>query len=125
MTVPEYSFEIKPLTEEDGGGWLIAFPDLPGCMSDGETPEEALKNGMDALKCWIAANEEEGRPIPKPGTSTSGKFAARIPKSLQARLIARARQEGVSVNVLVMAFIAESLGRHEQAQPGFVVNARP
>ncbi len=34
----EYPFEMRPLTEEEGGGWLIIFPDLPGCMSDGETP---------------------------------------------------------------------------------------
>ena len=45
MNIPnfeDYSFEIRPLSEEDGGGFLITFPDLPGCMSDGETPEEAI-----------------------------------------------------------------------------------
>jgi antitoxin HicB len=48
MDVPIYPFEIKKLTEEEGDGWLITFPDLPGCMSDGETVEEAIHSGADA-----------------------------------------------------------------------------
>ena len=111
----DYPFEMRPLSEEEGGGWLVSFPDLPGCMSDAETPEEAMKNGRDALECWIAACEEAGREIPSPGESSSGKFMTRIPKSLHVRLITRARQEGVSMNALVSAFIAESLGRKEAA----------
>ena len=111
MNKIEYPFEMKPLSEKDGGGWLIIFPDLVGCMSDGETPEEAIENGKDALECWIQACKEDGREIPGPGDSSSGKFMTRIPKSLHTRLIARAKQEGVSMNALVSSFIAESLGR--------------
>ena len=110
---PEYPFEMRPLTAEEGGGWLITFPDLPGCMSDGETPQEALNNGRDAVEAWIAAVREAGREVPAPGEPASGKFVARIPKSMHARLSARARQEGVSMNALVSAFLAESLGRRE------------
>ena len=111
--VPEYPFEMRPLAAEEGGGWLITFPDLPGCMSDGETPEEALANGRDAVAAWIGAVRDAGREIPAPGEPASGKFIARIPKSMHARLTARARQEGVSMNALVSAFLAESLGRRE------------
>jgi len=110
---PEYPFELRPLAEEEGGGWLITFPDLPGCMSDGETPEEAIANGNDALKAWIAAAQEAGREVPQPGSLPSGKFIARIPRSLHARLAARARQEGVSMNALVSTWLAESLARRE------------
>ena len=110
---PEYPFEMRPLAAEEGGGWLITFPDLPGCMSDGETPEEALANGRDAVGAWIKAMREAGREIPAPGEPASGKFIARIPRSMHARLSARARQEGVSMNALVSAFLAESLGRRE------------
>ena len=108
---PEYPFEMRPLSAEEGGGWLITFPDLPGCMSDGETPEEALTNGRDAVAAWIDAMHEAGRELPAPGEPASGKFIARIPKSMHARLSARAQQEGVSMNALVSAFLAESLGR--------------
>lgn len=111
MSDIKYPFEVRPLTKEEGGGWLVTFPDLPGCMSDGETPAEAIENGKDALECWISACKEMGREIPQPGTSSSGKFITRIPKSLHARLIARAKQEGVSMNALVSTFIAEYLGQ--------------
>lgn len=109
----EYPFELRPLSDEEGGGWLVTYPDLPGCMSDGETPEEAMANGKDALEAWLRAAAEAGREIPGPGELPSGKFIARVPRSLHARLSARARQEGVSMNALVSAFLAESLGRRE------------
>ena len=110
----EYPFELRPLDEEEGGGWLIVFSDLPGCMSDGETPEEAIENGKDAVAAWIQAARESGREVPRPGELPSGKFIARVPRSLHARLAIRARQEGVSMNALVSAFLAEGMGRRER-----------
>lgn len=61
-----YSYILKPLSPEDGGGYLIEFPDLPGCMSDGETEEEAILMGKDAIEAWINTAKECDRPIPKP-----------------------------------------------------------
>ena len=116
MPVPKYPFEIRALTAEEGGGYLITFPDLPGCMSDGETIEEAIANGADAEAAWLQAARKWGDPIPKPGEGPSGKFVQRLPKSLHARLVARARQEGVSMNTLVTAVLAEALGRKEEAR---------
>jgi len=113
----QYPFEIQPLSEEDGGGYLISFPDFSECISDGETVEEAIQNGLDALEETIAALESMNLPVPEPnsGGSYSGKFIQRVPKSLHARLAARARQEGVSMNTLVNTFLAESLGKKEPA----------
>jgi len=74
MSNIEYPFEMRPLSEQEGSGWLITFPDLPGCMSDGETPEETIRNGQNALACWIQACKEAGREIPRPGELISGKF---------------------------------------------------
>ena len=96
----EYPFTIRPLTEDEGSGYLIEFTDLPGCISDGETPEEAVANGRDALKSWLRTAREFGDSIPKPGGSASGQWRQRVPKSLHARLAARARLEGVSLNTL-------------------------
>ena len=116
----EYMHEISPLTKEDGGGFLITFPDLPGCMSDGETIEEAFANGRDAFIAWISAAIDMGKPIPKPAAKpvelieASGKFVARLPKTLHARLVAMARQEGVSLNSLVLTLISESIGHKEK-----------
>ncbi len=111
-----YPFNLTPLAEEDGGGWLIVFPDFPGAvMSDGETPEEALLNGRDALDAVIAAYVEDGRALPLPGSggAASGKFNLRAPKSLHARLARQAELEGVSMNTLAVALLAEGLGRKE------------
>ncbi len=109
----EYPFELRPLSDDEGGGWLISYPDLPGCMSDGESPEEAMVNGKDALSAWLKAAAEVGREVPDPGEMPSGKFIARVPRSIHARLTARAKQEGVSMNALVSSILAESLGRRD------------
>ncbi|KRQ16873.1 type II toxin-antitoxin system HicB family antitoxin [Bradyrhizobium manausense] len=62
----EYAVTIRPLRVADGGGFIALVPDLPGCMSDGQTPEEAMANAQDAIACWIEAAHEMGRPIPQP-----------------------------------------------------------
>ena len=113
MNVLKYPFEISPLSKEEGGGFLISFPDLPGCISDGSTPEDAIRNGFDAAKSWLETANEFNDELPEPGESSSGKFITRIPKTLHARLVARAKQEGVSMNALVTSYIAESLGKRE------------
>ncbi|HZD52546.1 MAG TPA: type II toxin-antitoxin system HicB family antitoxin [Woeseiaceae bacterium] len=66
-----YRFTIRPLAENEGGGYLIEFPDLPGCMSDGETIEEAITNGLDAMRGWTLAMRAEGHPIPAPTRSAA------------------------------------------------------
>lgn len=112
----EYPCNIRPLLAEEGGGYLIEFPDLSGCISDGETVEEALANGQDAVKSWLACARKNGDPIPKPSLSArdhkyNGKILQRIPKSLHAKIAQRAKLEGVSLNQLVLAMIAEGLGQ--------------
>lgn len=113
MTELDYPFTVRPLSEEDGGGFLVEYPDLPGCMSDGETVGEAIANGADAVRCWIAAMREAGRTTPAPSVSDdafSGKWQQRVPKSLHRRLVERAKREGVSLNTLVIAMLSERLG---------------
>ncbi len=121
---PPYSFEayahvVSPLAEEEGGGFLITFPDLPGCMSDGESEEGAVANGRDAFESWISARVDAGKAIPEPAyrpeavPSASGRFVTRLPKSIHAKLAERAKAEGVSLNALVLAYIAEGLGRKD------------
>jgi antitoxin HicB len=115
MEYPTYPFEIVPLGDEDGPGFLISFPDLPGCQSDGATVEEAIRNGADAEKAWLQASAKWGDPIPKPGEGAKkGAFRTRVPASLHARLAARAKQEGVSMNTLAVALLAEGLGRRAE-----------
>jgi antitoxin HicB len=62
----EHAVRIERLAESDGGGYLATVPDLPGCMSDGETLEEALKNVQEAITSWIEAAKEWKMDIPQP-----------------------------------------------------------
>jgi predicted RNase H-like HicB family nuclease len=62
----EYAVHIERLAESDGGGYLATVPDLPGCMSDGATPEEALKNVQEAISSWIEAAREWEMDVPEP-----------------------------------------------------------
>jgi predicted RNase H-like HicB family nuclease len=66
MTHPAYSFTIRPLSSAEGGGYLIEYPDLPGCISDGETIAEAMANGAEARLDWITAMRDAGRAVPLP-----------------------------------------------------------
>ncbi len=61
-----YPIMIAPLSPEDGGGFLATVPDLPGCMTDGDTPEAALAGITDAIAEWIDAAQHLGRAIPSP-----------------------------------------------------------
>lgn len=104
-------FEIRPLSREEGGGYLVEFPDYPGCIADGETPEEALVEGRDALNSYVETLKALGRPVPTVGSAYGGQWRQRVPKSMHAALARRAASEGVSLNLLVTTLLAEGLGR--------------
>ena len=103
--------EMRPLEQEEGGGYLIEFPEFPGCVADGETPEEAMLEGADALKSYRETLRELGRTITSSGDAFGGQWRQRVPKSLHAALARRADHEGVSLNMLVTAMLAKGLGR--------------
>ncbi|HMC61377.1 MAG TPA: type II toxin-antitoxin system HicB family antitoxin, partial [Candidatus Solibacter sp.] len=71
LRIDEYPFTVRRLNEDEGTGYLIEYPDVPGCMSDGATPEEAVLNGRDALRCMLLTKIEFGDPIPDPGSIVS------------------------------------------------------
>jgi len=71
----EYTVVIEPLSAEDGGGFLARVPELQGCMSDGETPQEAVSNVLDAIEAWKEAARDLGRDIPVPSPASAGRAA--------------------------------------------------
>lgn len=111
MAKHDYVIVVRPLSLEEGGGFLAEVPALPGCMSDGETPEEAIRDARDAIEEWIAAAEEEGRAVPSPESERdySGRCLVRMPKSLHRRLAERAELEGVSLNSLMMTVLTSAV----------------
>ena len=108
-----YSFVVRKLPDEEGSGYLIEYPDIPNCIADGETPEEAVRRGREALEACLATLAEFGRRIPQPDVKNSGQWRQRVPRSLHTRLVERAEREGVSLNMLVTALIAEGMGKKE------------
>ena len=63
MNLP-YKMEIIPDTEE--GGYVAAFPDLPGCLTCAETIEDLIENAIDAKRVWLESELEMGAEIPEP-----------------------------------------------------------
>ena len=49
----------------EDGYWVVECPSLPGCISQGKTKEEALKNIKEAINCYIHSLEEDKLPIPE------------------------------------------------------------
>ena len=99
-TLNEYlalPYRMELVKDPDEGGFVVSFPDLPGCITCGETLEAAVANAADAKRAWLQAALE---PVREPDNleNYSGQFKLRIPKSLHRSLAEHARQEGISMN---------------------------
>jgi antitoxin HicB len=93
----------------EASGYSVEIKDLPGCISQGETLEEALEMIEDAKMAWIKVNLELGNLIPLPSTEKkfSGRFVVRLPSSLHQQLAEQAERNGVSLNQMVSTLLAE------------------
>jgi antitoxin HicB len=109
MSLP-YTIQI---TREDESTWFARVVELPGCMTEGDTPEEAADMIQDALGAWLEVALEDGRPIPEPQTTEtySGRFVVRVPRTLHQQLVEAAEQEGVSLNQFINVALAGRVTR--------------
>ncbi len=62
-----YPAVFKPFSD-GSGGYVVEFPDLPGCVTGGDSLEEAIEMGIDAASGWILGELEDGRKIPEAST---------------------------------------------------------
>lgn len=111
-----YKIELYPATE---GGYVVSIPELPGCISQGETLEEALQMISDAKEAWLETALEDGMAIPEPTPAEdaySGKFNLRIPRSLHRDLARRANEEKVSLNTLATYLLSSGMGKKASAK---------
>ncbi len=103
---------------DSGEGYLAFVPELPGCMTAGDTPEEAMALLRDAMRGWFGTRLEQGLEIADPlppaepvkAWKQSGRFLFRMPKSVHQELLDRAEAEGVSVNHLLLSYVSRGLG---------------
>lgn len=104
-----YTRELIP---EPEGGWFVRVKELPGCMSQGDTPEEAMAMITDAMEGWLEVALDHDMTIPEPrlDEAYSGKFVVRLPKSLHRKCVEQADQDGVSLNQWIVATLAETIG---------------
>jgi antitoxin HicB len=112
MALP-YRIELIPDPED--GGYVVRIPDLPGCMSQGDTVEEAMEMIRDAQRGWLTVALEHGDSIPQPrgAGAYSGQFNVRLPKSVHRALVEAAEAEGVSLNLYVATVLAHAVGINE------------
>ncbi|MBS3909161.1 MAG: type II toxin-antitoxin system HicB family antitoxin [Actinobacteria bacterium] len=59
-------YEVIIYWSDDDQSFIAEVPELPGCMADGETYQEALANVEVVIQEWLDTAKELGRPIPKP-----------------------------------------------------------
>ena len=101
----QYPVTLYPDPE---GGYVAQIKDLPGCLTQGETLEEAIANINEARELWIETVYEAGDEIPLPSTDDtySGKLLLRMPKSLHHHLAEAADRENVSLNQYIVSVLS-------------------
>ena len=117
-TLEEYldlPYEVVLVRDQDvdgTAGWVAEVEELPGCVAQGKTPEEAVQHIRDAMTGWLSVAIEDGLEIPPPRSQSghSGRFVVRLPQSLHADLVRAAEREGVSLNQLVANVLASAVG---------------
>lgn len=100
-----YRWEITP---DEFGGFVLRYPDLLGCITQVENPDEIVPAAREILEAWLEVALEDGQEIPLPRAidDYSGKFLVRTSKSLHRELVESAACEGVSLNAYVQEVLA-------------------
>lgn len=116
LHIEEYPFQIRQIAAEEGGGYLITYPDLPGCMSDGETPEQAVVNGRDAVKSYLLTCQKYGDPYAAPGTvGAIADIWAALSEPLRVRLLRQAERHQARIEDMLPRALERGLSALESA----------
>lgn len=111
MSLP-YKIELIPDVVE--GGYVVSCPELPGCLSCGDTVGEAMENIEEAKRLLVEDALTDGRVIPEPERieDYSGQFKLRIPKSLHKQLAEQSKREGISMNQYCLYLLSNNNAWH-------------
>ena len=103
----ELQYPFNVIADRDGG-YVIVFPDLPGCLTQVERIEEVPAMAEEARRLWIETAYEDGQDVPLPSYAEeySGKFVVRLPRSLHRSLVESSECDGVSLNQYVATVLA-------------------
>lgn len=110
-----YGILIIPSPE---GGYVATIPDLPGCITQGDTRSEVLEMIEDAKLCWLEAALDMGKSIDEPDWDKyNGRLELRIPKSLHRKLDECAKREGVKLNQMAIYLMTSGLNEQADFKP--------
>src|SRR5665213_2867624 len=111
MELPYHITLVRDVAE-DRTGWVASVAELPGCIAQGESQQEALANLSEVMESWLEYMLEEGNEVPLPAEepTRNGKILLRLPASLHARLAWEAEREGVSLNQYLLGIAAGAVG---------------
>ena len=100
------------LIPDEEGGFIAEILEFPGCISQGDTAEEALKNLEAAANGWIEATLAQGQEVPPPSSNEgfSGKLVLRLPRSLHRQAVRQASRDGASLNQFLVTAVAARVG---------------
>lgn len=104
------SYRMEVIEDKDEGGYVVSFPDLPGCITCGETVERAIENAYEAKKMWLETALEDEMTIYEPESleNYSGQFKLRIPRSLHRALAEHSKREGISMNQYCLYLLSKN-----------------
>lgn len=106
---------IRRLMPDPSGGYTATIHELPGCIAEGDTAEEALAQLDSVANSWIESAKASGYPITPPidYEGASGKVALRISRRLHQIAAERADLEGISLNQFIGNALASYLGQQD------------
>ncbi len=102
----------RVLIPDEAGGYAAEILEFPGCVSDGDTANEAVQNLEDAAFAWIESSQKQGKDIPPPrgDYDYSGRIVVRLPASLHRQASLLAERDQTSLNQFLVSSIAASIG---------------
>lgn len=101
----QYAIELV----RDGDQVVAWHPELPGCVAQGSSADEAIASLDDARETWLSVRTEDGLPIAAP--KSRGRLLVRVPIALHSAILRRAEHEGVSANHLISAILSAAIGQ--------------
>jgi len=109
----KYDLVIK---QDEDNTFFAYYPDLPGCMTCGESLIEVSQLAEDAKEAWLETALEDNMTIPVPKTENnySGSFRIRMPKSLHKSLSEEAKSEGISMNQYCIYLLSKENDPHHK-----------
>lgn len=105
------SYRMEIVEDKDEGGFVALYPDLPGCITCGETIDEIMENIVDAKRAWLEAMLEDGGEIYEPDNpeDKSEILRLRVPQNLYESLLGHSHTEGMSLKQYCIRLLSQDM----------------